>query len=161
MKKQNQKKDKSKKKEEIVVAVSGGFDPVHIGHIKYIKEAKKLGDKLVVILNNDNWLALKKGYSFMHENDRKYILESLRWVDKVILSKHKKGTKDLSIARELTELKPHLFAKGGDRTLDNIPEVEVCKKHGIKMIFNVGGGKLRSSSELVARSRKLAPKKNT
>jgi len=131
------------------VAVSGGFDPIHIGHIRLLKEAKKLGDKLIVILNNDNWLKKKKGYAFMPQQDRMEILNSIRYVDEVVLSFHEKDTKDISICRELEQIKPNIFANGGDRKADNIPEYTICEKLGIEMVFNVGGEKLRSSSDLV------------
>lgn len=135
---------------KIVVAVSGGFDPLHIGHVRMFKKAKSLGDYLVVILNNDNWLKLKKGFSFMPERERKELLEHIKWVDKVVLTGHKPGTKDLSVCFELKKVKPHIFANGGDRKLDNIPEVAVCEKLGTKMIFNIGhGGKIQSSSWLL------------
>jgi len=141
---------KKKSKKPIIVAVSGGFDPVHIGHLELFYEAKKLGDKLVVILNNDNWLKKKKGYVFMKQKERKAIIEALKPVDKVFLTKHKKGAEDMSVCRELEELKPDIFANGGDRHRHNIPEVAVCKKIGCKMIFNVGkSGKIQSSSWLL------------
>lgn len=131
------------------MAVSGGFDPIHVGHIRLFKEAKKLGDKLVVILNNDNWLRAKKGYVFIPENERKEILEALSWVDEVILSKHPEEPKDMSVCQELLEIRPAIFANGGDRNKDNIPEVAVCQAIGCKMVFNVGGGKIQSSSWLL------------
>ena len=132
-----------------IVAVSGGFDPVHVGHIRHFKAAKKLGDKLVVILNNDNWLRLKKGFVFMPENERKEIIEAFSYVDEVVLTGHKRNTKDISICEELKKIRPHIFAKGGDRTLENIPEPAVCGEIGCKMVFNVGkGGKMQSSSRL-------------
>src|SRR4030042_4056990 len=142
------------KKKKIVVAVSGGFDPIHIGHVRMFKEAKKLGDKLVVILNNDNWLKLKKGCVFMPQNQRKEILEAFRDVDRVVLTKHKPGTKDISIGKALAEIKPDIFAKGGDRHVKNIPTIEaaVCEKIGCKIINNVGyGGKVQSSSWLLTK----------
>ncbi|MFA5098795.1 MAG: adenylyltransferase/cytidyltransferase family protein [Candidatus Paceibacterota bacterium] len=147
------KKIKSTKKPK-VVAVSGGFDPVHVGHVRMFKEAKKLGDKLVVILNNDNWLKLKKGYFFMPQKERKEILEAFRAVDKVVLTKHKPGTKDISIGKALMEVKPDIFAKGGDRNAKNIPTIEsaVCEKIGCKIVNNMGrGGKVQSSSWLLAK----------
>lgn len=138
------------KKKLKVVAVSGGFDPVHIGHVRLFKTARKLGDRLVVILNNDNWLKKKKGYAFMPEKERKELLENVRWVDKVVLTSHPKNPKDMSVCRELGKIKPDIFANGGDRKLDNIPEVVVCDKYHIKMIFNIGhGGKVQSSSWLL------------
>lgn len=140
----------SNSKKQITVAVSGGFDPLHIGHVRMFKKAKSLGDKLVVILNNDNWLMLKKGFVFMPDRERKEVIENIKWVDKVVLTSHKKGTKDMSINHELAKIKPDIFANGGDRKLGNIPEVKVCKKYKIKMIFNIGqGGKVQSSSWLL------------
>jgi D-beta-D-heptose 7-phosphate kinase/D-beta-D-heptose 1-phosphate adenosyltransferase len=136
-----------------VVVVSGGFDPVHVGHVRMFKEARGLGDKLIVILNNDNWLKTKKGFAFMPEDERKEILESIRYVDEVILTKHKENDKDASICRELEEIKPEISANGGDRNADNIPEYALCKRLGIKMVFNVGGGKVQSSSDLVKKTK--------
>ena len=138
--------DKTKRR-KIIVAVSGGFDPVHVGHIRYFKEAKKLGDKLIVILNSDKFLIKKKGYAFMPFKERKEILESIKWVDKVIPA----IDKDQTVCKTLAKLKPDIFAKGGDRTLENIPEKEVCEKLGIRMVFGVGGGKVQSSSWLLNR----------
>jgi D-beta-D-heptose 7-phosphate kinase/D-beta-D-heptose 1-phosphate adenosyltransferase len=144
------------KKSKKVVMVSGGFDPVHIGHVRMFEEAKKLGDELVVVINNDNWLHFKKGYAFMPEADRKEIIESFRVVDKVLLTSHEPNTNDITVCRELELLRPHIFANGGDRKENvPVPEYEVCKRLGIEMVFNVGhGGKVRSSSELVKRTQK-------
>ena len=133
-----------------LVAVSGGFDPVHIGHIRMFKEAKKYGD-VVAILNNDNWLMAKKGFVFMPEQERKEILESIKYIDEVVLTKHEKGTKDMSVCKELEILLPDIYANGGDRTITNIPEVDLCDQLGIKMIWNIGGGKVASSSDMVKR----------
>lgn len=134
----------------MIVAVSGGFDPLHAGHVRLINEAKKLGTYLAVILNNDNWLKAKKGYVFMNQKDRKEILLSLESVDEVIMTRHKEATKDTSVCKELEVLNPDIFANGGDRKKGNIPEYELCKSKNIKMVFNVGkGGKIRSSSDLV------------
>lgn len=139
---------------KIIVAVSGGFDPVHIGHIDMFYEAKALGDELVVILNNDNWLKKKKRHIFMPQAERKEILKALNPVNRVVLTKHKSGDGDVSVCRALEELKPDIFANGGDRHPDGdpIPEVELCKKLGIKMVYNVGKkGKIQSSSWLVGK----------
>ncbi len=136
------------RKKELVVAVSGGFDPVHVGHIEMFERAKKLGDKLVVILNNDNWLRAKKGYAFMPQAERKKILEALRPVDKVIYTRHPRNPKDMSVCAELVALKPDIFANGGDRKAGNIPEYELCDRLGIRMVFNLGK-KIQSSSDLV------------
>jgi cytidyltransferase-like protein len=148
---------KKNKEKKIIVATSGGFDPVHIGHVRLFKEAKKLGDELVVILNNDNWLKQKKGFIVMSEEERKEIIESFKFVDRVVITKHCENPKDMSVCAALSDLKPDVFAKGGDR--DKIdanksssslnPEQALCQRLGIKIVFNVGkGGKIQSSSWL-------------
>lgn len=142
----------------ITVAVSGGFDPLHIGHIRLIKDAKKLGDRLVVIANNDNWLKKKKGYVFMSQDERAAVLGALHAVDEVIITGHGENPSDMSVCTELEKLKPDIFANGGDRKADNIPEYDLCERLGIKMVFNVGGGKAQSSSELVKKARATAIK---
>lgn len=146
------------KKKKIVVAVSGGFDPIHPGHVRMFQKARKLGDELVVILNNDRWLKKKKGIVFMPEKERKEIIEALSSVDRVVVTKHRKGSKDMSVCNELKKIRPDIFANGGDRTLHNIPEVAVCKALGCKMVFNAGhGGKVQSSSWLLAKYVKEHP----
>lgn len=135
-----------------IIAVSGGFDPVHIGHVRMFAEAKALGDELVVILNNDNWLRAKKGYAFMPEQERKEIIEALRAVDRVVLTAHEPRCTDMSVCRELELLRPDVFANGGDRKGDNIPEYALCDRLGITMVFGVGaGGKIQSSSWLIGK----------
>lgn len=152
----------TEQKKKIVVAVSGGFDPIHAGHVRYFHDAKKLGDVLLVILNNDNWLYKKKGYIFMNERERKEIIKSIKYVDQVVITNHPPDPKDMSVTKELRELKPDIFANGGDRIKKNTPEVALCAKLGIKMAFNVGhGGKIQSSSELVREAMKKAPQKVT
>jgi cytidyltransferase-like protein len=139
-----------KYKQPIVVAVSGGFDPIHIGHIRMLKNAKKLGDKLVVILNNDYWLIQKKGIAFISEDERMEIVKAISYVDDVVLTNHPHNNNDMSICPELEILRPDIFANGGDRFLENIPEAEVCKQIGCEMVFDVGeGGKVQSSSWLL------------
>lgn len=151
---------KQAKKKLVVVAVSGGFDPLHVGHVEMIKEAKELGDRLVVILNNDNWLKKKKGHIFMPQAERQEIIEALKNVDRVVLTGHKPNDKDASVCRALEELKPDIFANGGDRVQDNIPEVATCKKIGCRMVFNVGRrGKIQSSSWLVGKYLKPAARR--
>ena len=123
-----------------VVAASGYFDPLHLGHIEYLKMARELGDKLVVILNNDKQTELKKGKVFMPLNERIEILKSLRFVDEVFVS----IDEDKSVCKSLEKLKPNVFAKGGDRFIGEIPEAEICQRLGIKMIDGLGN-KIQSS----------------
>lgn len=150
---------KEKKELPVVVAVSGGFDPLHIGHVRYFQEAKKLGDELVVILNNDNWLRKKKRHVFMFQEERKEILEALSCIDRVVLTAHTPDTKDMSVCSVLEMLRPNIFANGGDRTFENIPEVAVCNQLQCEMVFNVGrGGKIQSSSWLLATHAEAAQK---
>ncbi|MBL7062554.1 MAG: adenylyltransferase/cytidyltransferase family protein [Dehalococcoidia bacterium] len=133
------------KRKPITVAVSGAFDPIHIGHIRYIREAAKLGDRLVVILNNDNFLLRKKGFIFRSFEDRKEILESIKSVDEVIAS----VDDDQTVCKTLELVKPDIFAKGGYRTSpENIPEADTCRSIGCKLVMEVGGGKVRADTEL-------------
>ncbi len=138
---------------KIRVVVSGGFDPIHPGHVRMFNEAKKLGDELIVIINNDNWLKKKKGYAFLTEQERKEIITSFRAVDKVVITGHTKNPQDMSVTKELRALKPDVFAQGGDRKPSQTPvpgsELEYCKQAGCKVVYNVGrGGKVQSSSWL-------------
>ena len=128
---------------EKIVAVSGYFDPIHVGHIEYLELAKNLGDKLIVIVNNDHQCRLKKSKSFMNEKDRLKIVESLRIVDEVFLS----IDKDKTVCKSLEYIKPDIFANGGDRSLKEIPETKVMNKHNILMVDGLGE-KIRSSSRL-------------
>jgi D-beta-D-heptose 7-phosphate kinase/D-beta-D-heptose 1-phosphate adenosyltransferase len=118
------------------------------------EEARKLGDELIVVVNNDNWLKFKKGFVFMSEDDRKEIVGAFGSVNKVILTSHTEDTDDISVCKELEMIRPDIFANGGDRKHDNIPEYALCERLGIQMVFNIGqGGKIRSSSELVQKQR--------
>lgn len=134
-----------KRKLTTTVAISGAFDPIHVGHIAYIREAAKLGDRLVVILNGDNFLLRKKGFVFRPFEDRKAILEAIKGVDEVIASMDD----DQTVCKTLELLKPDIFAKGGYWLgPEDIPEVETCRAIGCKVITMVGGGKLRADEEL-------------
>ena len=132
-----------------IIIVSGYFDPIHVGHIELLKLAKKLGEKLVVILNNDQQCVLKKGESFMPENERKIILESIKYVDEVFLSIDKDKTVCKSIRKiaEENKGKEIIFAKGGDRFVHEIPESPTCKEFNIKIVDGLGE-KIQSSSGL-------------
>lgn len=137
---------------EKVVIVSGYFNPLHTGHISYFEEAKKLGDYLIVIVNNDEQVKVKGSKEFMNEQDRLRIVKALKVVDDAVLSGDKDGSvcQSLEILGSIYKDKYSLiFAKGGDRTIDNIPEREICEKMKIKMKFDVGCKKTISSSELL------------
>ena len=134
-------------KEETIVAVSGYFDPIHVGHLELIQKAKTLGDKLVVIVNNTKQAHLKKGFEFMPFEERLKIVKALQDVDEVVAS----IDEDKTQCKTLAMLKPHIFANGGDRHQGEIPESETCRQHGIKMIDGLGG-KIQSSSELTKKS---------
>ena len=129
----------------VTVAISGAFDPIHVGHIRYVREAAKLGDRLVVILNGNDFLLRKKGVVFMPFKERKKILQNVKGVNEVIAS----VDEDQTVRKTLELVKPDIFAKGGDWTgPENIPEAETCRRIGCKLVTNVGGGKIRSDSEL-------------
>jgi len=149
------------------VAVSGGFDPLHVGHVRLFKTARRLGDKLVVILNNDSWLRSKKGFVFMPQKERAELIRAFPFVDRVVLTDHKKDDPDLSVVRTLAKLKPAIFANGGDRNTKDArnkrsslnADQKYCMEHGIKMVFNVGkGGKVQSSSWMINAARRPASK---
>jgi cytidyltransferase-like protein len=136
---------------EKVVIVSGFFNPVHIGHINLFKEAKKLGDILVVIVNNDTQVKAKGSAPFMSEKERIEIIRAIKYVDEVFLSVDEDKTVRESLKEIVKNLKncQFLFANGGDRSEKNIPEADVCKILNIKMVDNVGGQKVQSSSGLL------------
>ena len=126
-----------------VVATSGYFDPLHVGHLECLEMGKELGDRLIVIVNSDLQAKLKKVESFMKEEDRMRIVSALKSVDEVFLS----IDKDKSQCESLRHINPDIFAKGGDRTSREIPESKVCKELGINIVDGLGE-KIRSSSDL-------------
>ena len=139
---------RTKMKKEKVVIVSGYFDPLHVGHLEYLQMASQLGDKLLVIVNNDEQAKLKKGESFMSERDRMEIIYALECVDEVLISCDEDASvcKSLELAAQFKPMADLIFAKGGDRNFGEVPEVDICKKLGIEMVDNLGE-KIRSSSE--------------
>lgn len=142
-----------------IIILSGGFDPVHVGHLRMIQAASGLGKHLVVGVNSDDWLGRKKGYSFMPFEERCEIIRGFEGVDTVmgfddsdntacsLIRKVESSFKELS-GSDLTIA----FANGGDRTSNNVPEQSVCQELDVVMVWRVGGGKVQSSSELVANS---------
>jgi cytidyltransferase-like protein len=139
------------------VCVSGYFNPIHSGHISLFKKAKKLGDYLIVIINNDSQVKIKGTVPFMEAKERAEIIKNLRMVNKVIIS----IDKDKTVCKTLIKINPDIFANGGDRkNPKDIPEQEVCDKLGIKMVFNVGGNKTQSSSTIIKNAIKYSNKNN-
>jgi cytidyltransferase-like protein len=140
-----------------VIITSGFFNPLHIGHINLIKDAKKLGDFLVVIVNNDKQVGVKGKTPFMPEKERIEIIKAIKYVDDAFLS----IDKDISVSKSLIAVAKKysgaklFFAKGGDRNSGNIPENETkaCKEFDIKIVNNVGGRKVQSSSWLLAKAK--------
>tara|TARA_Y100000296_G_scaffold64992_1_gene76409 strand:- start:221 stop:667 length:447 start_codon:yes stop_codon:yes gene_type:complete len=138
-----------------VVVVSGYFNPIHVGHIDYLEGAKRLGDRLVVIVNNDLQVSIKGSKPFMPIEERLVIVEALGCVTSAVPS----IDDDHSVAKTIKSLwdkyscdyffDSMTFANGGDRKSDNIPEYDICERLGINLAFNVGGGKTQSSSSLL------------
>jgi len=133
----------------VIVCTSGGFDPIHPGHISCFIEAKKLGNTLVVVVNGEAFLKTKKGKSFQDLETRCRIVSAIRGVDYVIPFEIEG---DQSVCVALEKIQPHIFAKGGDRKdFSCIPEWEVCQKLNIQVIFGVGEEKKWSSSEFLSK----------
>jgi len=133
-----------------VVIVSGYFDPLHVGHIECMNLAKKLGNRLIILLNNDKQTELKKGKYFMPAEERKKILEELRCVDEVFESIDEDKSVCESIKAIAEKYLGHkvIFAKGGDRFIYEIPETKLCREIGVEVVDGLGE-KIQSSSELI------------
>ena len=140
-----------------IIILSGGFDPVHKGHVEMFKAAKFMADQVVLGLNSDDWLTRKKGKPFMDFDERKFILESIKYIDYVFGFDDSDDTA-CDIIRKVNQLYNTdrsvqvFFGNGGDRTNKSTPEIEYCKKNGVKLLFEVGGGKIQSSSDLIKNS---------
>lgn len=135
----------------VIALITGGFDPIHKGHIELIKDAQKIG-RVVVGLNSDQWLKNKKGMNFMPFEERKAILEMMNGVVLATGFNDTDGTA-IDAIRVVQNLFPNeavVFCNGGDRTDTNIPEYDYCVKHQVEMRFGVGGGKANSSSWLLS-----------
>lgn len=130
---------------ESTVLVSGGFDPLHTGHLDYLEIARKRG-RVVVALNSDAWLKRKKGFLYQNWEARRRILLATRFVDEVVAVEDSDGT----VCEAIRRIRPEFFAKGGDRTPENTPEVETCQEYGIPILWGCGEKK-DSSSEIEKR----------
>ena len=140
------------KKKYDYALVSGGFDPVHVGHLRMFKDAKNLSDKVVLLLNNDEWLIKKKGKPFMNENQRKEILDEFKSIAEVIIQTSCEKSSSRAI-EEFVNKNPNksiCYCNGGDRSnIKNILESDICKKLGVSLEFGIGGEeKVESSSQL-------------
>jgi len=131
-----------------VVCVSGYFSPIHCGHLEYLEKAKTLGDKLYVIVNNDEQAILKSGKSFMPAAERVKILRAIHCVDAAIIA----TDKDRTVCETLRLIHPDLFANGGDQNNEIIPERAVCDELGIELVDGLGD-KIQSSSWLIAKAK--------
>jgi len=136
-----------------VIIVSGGFDPVHKGHIRMFREAANLGHQVIIGLNSDEWLTRKKGKPFMKWEERAEILESCKFVTQVLSMDDSDDTAS-DIIRQVANLYKNqdvniYFANGGDRKKGNVPELDVCKNLNVVMLWGIGGGKIQSSSWLI------------
>jgi len=138
-------KRKHRSRKPIVVAISGGFDPLHYGHIKYIQSAKKLGDHLTVIINNDDFLIRKKGYYFLPQHERANIVREIKGVDEVFIS----HDEDDTVCQALLGIKPQVFANGGDRQDANVYELRVCEEIYCQQVFGIGGYNKENSSSWI------------
>lgn len=132
-----------------IVIASGYFDPIHIGHIEYLRLAKQLGDKLIVITNNDMQCTLKKGKPFMKQEERLEILKAIKYVDEAMISidKDKTVCETVKVIAKKFKGDKIIFAKGGDRFSSEVPEAKLCKELGIEMVDGLGQ-KIQSSSSL-------------
>lgn len=131
---------------ETIVCASGYFNCLHVGHIEYLEKSKSLGDKLIVIVNSDKQSQLKKGTSFMAEDERLKIIRSLKCVDAAIIS----VDEDRTVCKTLSRIHPHIFTNGGDQNNEIIPERKICEEMGTKLVDGLGD-KIQSSSWLLAK----------
>jgi len=138
-----------------IVVISGFFNPIHSGHLDYIQSARLLGNRLIVIVNNDLQVELKGSKSFMNEEERLRIVQNIKGVDKAVISIDKDESVCQSLRSEYYKLQDNvffdsmIFANGGDRKEGGVPEDILENELGIRMAYNIGGEKTQSSSELL------------
>ena len=141
-----------------VIVISGFFNPLHIGHIDYISSARNLGDFLIVIVNSDDQVKIKGSVPFMNQDDRLRIIRNIKGVDRSVISIDEDGSVCQPIREEFKRLQNDpffedmIFANGGDRKEGGVPEDILENELGIRMVYNVGGEKVQSSSELIKKS---------
>ena len=138
-----------------VIVISGFFNPLHIGHIDYISSARNLGDFLIVIVNSDDQVKIKGSVPFMNQDDRLRIIRNIKGVDRSVISIDEDGSVCQTIREEFKRLQNDpffedmIFANGGDRKEGGVPEDILENELGIRMVYNIGGEKVQSSSELI------------
>ena len=134
-----------------VIVLSGGFDPIHKGHMRMVREAANLGHQVIVGLNSDAWLTRKKGKPFMKWDERAEILESCKFINQVMSMVDDDDTACdiITSVSKMYEGYNIYFANGGDRGKGNVPEMPTCKELGVVMLWGIGGGKIQSSSWLI------------
>ena len=137
-----------------IIVMSGGFDPVHKGHMRMFREAANLGAIVIVGLNSDEWLTRKKGKPFMEFEERKEILECCKFINQVLPMEDFNDTASDIIVKVCKLYNGEdcniYFANGGYRGRGNVPELDTCKNLNVVMLWGVGGGKIQSSSDLTA-----------
>ena len=142
---------------EKIIVLSGGFDPVHVGHMRMFEDAKKYGAKVIVGVNSDKWLIRKKGAPFMSHDERTEILKGVKYID-LVVGFNDEDDSACELIKDVQSMYPGkdvkiFFGNGGDRTNKTTPEINYCKSNNIEMLWGVGGGKIQSSSELIAKSK--------
>ena len=141
-----------------VGAISGFFNPLHIGHIDYISAARNLGDFLIVIVNSDEQVKIKGSVPFMNQDDRLRIIRNIKGVDRAVISIDDDGSVCETLRAEFNRLQNDpffeemIFANGGDRKQGGVPEDILEEELGVRMFYNTGGDKIQSSSELIKKT---------
>jgi|TARA_Y100000401_G_scaffold115313_1_gene118815 cytidyltransferase-like protein len=147
-----------------VVVISGFFNPLHIGHIDYISAARNLGDFLIVIVNSDDQVKIKGSVPFMNQDDRLRIIRNIKGVDRAVIAIDEDGSVCKTIREEFKRLQNDpffeemVFANGGDRKEGGVPEDVLEEELGVRMIYNAGGDKVQSSSNLIKKAEVFSEK---